>query len=303
MRNARALQGIVTALATPFTADDRIDEAAIERIVERQISAGVGGVLAAGSSGEFFTLSAAERRQVLETTKRAAKDRVPVIANSSAPSTRETIEFCLHAQQAGAAATLVMPWTYEPLPFDAVITFYKDVASSIDIPVVIYDAPNATGIDFTTEQRIRLGELPGVDFIKFGAPNFVKYWEMRQTKDRKIELISAWDSLIFSSLVAGSPAVLSGGPNLLPEFWVAIFKAINLDGDIVRARRIWDTLWPVCHFLEREPYVSVLKAGSALLGDDIGEVRKPLLPLSEEVRGRLDAALNGARTKAAELGL
>ncbi|BCG82173.1 dihydrodipicolinate synthase family protein [Mesorhizobium sp. 113-3-3] len=303
MTKKSVISGIITAMLTPFRDNDVVDYDAVAGIVERQIGAGAGGILVAGSTGEFFTLSNAERRSLLEITTNVSGGRLPIIANSSAPSTRETVQLSQHAQQGGAVATLVMPWSYEPMPEQALIKLYEDVASSIDIPVVIYDAPVATRLHLTTEQRVRLGEIPGVDFIKLGSPNFVDYWDLLQTKDRKIELVSACDTLTFSNLAAGSPGVISGAPNIFPELWVALFNMINVEGDVRAARTIWDVLWPICHFLDRNPYVSTLKAAAAHLGNGLGEVRRPLLPLPEDAVMQLGQTLDAVANAAHQLAL
>src|SRR5919204_6540381 len=108
--------GVLPALITPFTEDGKaIDADALAAIVERLIGAGVGGLVPGGSTGEFTTLTTAERRRLIETTVAAAAGRVPVVAGTGALSTRETVELSLHAQRAGAAAVMVVPPFYDAL--------------------------------------------------------------------------------------------------------------------------------------------------------------------------------------------
>ena len=102
--------GVLPALITPFTADGAaIDPAALAAIVERQVDAGVGGLVPGGSTGEFTTLTNAERRQLTELTVAAADGRVPVVAGTGALSTRETVELSVHAERSGATAVMVVP--------------------------------------------------------------------------------------------------------------------------------------------------------------------------------------------------
>ena len=108
--------GVLPALITPFTDDgDAIDADALAAIVERLIGAGVGGLVPGGSTGEFTTLTNAERRQLVEVTVEAAAGRVPVVAGTGALSTRETVELSVHAEQAGAAAVMIVPPFYDAL--------------------------------------------------------------------------------------------------------------------------------------------------------------------------------------------
>src|SRR5919106_2534391 len=106
--------GVLPALITRLTEDaDAIDIEALAAIVDRLIDAGVGGLVPGGSTGEFTTLSHAERRQLVEATVEAAAGRVPVVAGTGALSTRETIELSVHAEQAGAAAVMIVPPYYD----------------------------------------------------------------------------------------------------------------------------------------------------------------------------------------------
>ena len=110
-----------------------------------------------GSTGEFTTLSNAERRQLIEATVEAAAGRVPVVAGTGALSTRETVELSVHAERAGAAAVMVVPPFYEPLAWRELLAHYTAVADAIAIPVMYYNLPGATGVRLTAEQ---LRELP-----------------------------------------------------------------------------------------------------------------------------------------------
>src|ERR687885_512454 len=102
--------GVLPALITPFTDDgDAIDTQALAALVNRVIAGGVGGLVPGGSTGEFTTLTNAERRQLVEVTVEAAAGRVPVVAGTGALSTRETVELSVHADQAGAAAVMIVP--------------------------------------------------------------------------------------------------------------------------------------------------------------------------------------------------
>src|ERR671915_738388 len=117
--------GVLPALITPFTDDgSAIDTGAVTAIVDRLIGAGVTGLVPGGSTGEFTTLSHAERRELMETTVEAAADRVPVVAGTGALSTRETVELSVHAEQAGAAAVMIVPPFYDALSWRGRLAHY-----------------------------------------------------------------------------------------------------------------------------------------------------------------------------------
>src|SRR5918999_265604 len=149
--------GVLPALITPFTDDgDAIDPQALARIVDRLVGAGVGGLVPGGSTGEFTTLTNAERRQLVEGTVEAAGGRVPVVAGTGALSTRETVELSVHAEQAGAAAVMVVPPFYDALGWRELLAHYAAVAERIAIPIMYYNLPSATGV---TLDAVQLAEL------------------------------------------------------------------------------------------------------------------------------------------------
>src|SRR5919109_3184241 len=150
--------GVLPALITPFTDDgDAIDPHALATIVDRLVGAGVGGLVPGGSTGEFTTLTNAERRRLVEVTVDAAGGRVPVVPGTGALSTRETVELSVHAEQSGAAALMIVPPFYDALSWRELLAHYTAVADAIDIPIMYYNLPSASGLRLTAAQ---LQELP-----------------------------------------------------------------------------------------------------------------------------------------------
>src|SRR5919202_673874 len=159
--------GILPALITPF--DDRgeaIDTVSLAAIVERLVAAGVGGLVPGGSTGEFTTLTGAERRRLVEVTVEAAAGRVPVGAGTGALSTRETVELSVHAEQAGAAAVMIVPPFYDALSWRELLAHYSAVADAIEIPIMYYNLPSASGVTLTADQLRELGDRARVTSLK-----------------------------------------------------------------------------------------------------------------------------------------
>ena len=145
--------GVLPALITPFTEDGAaVDADALAAIVDRLVGAGAGGLVPGGSTGEFTTLSNAERREVVEVTVEAAAGRVPVVAGTGALSTQETVELSLHAERAGAAAVMVVPPFYDALRRRELLAHYTAVAQAISIPIMYYNLPSASGVTLTADQ-------------------------------------------------------------------------------------------------------------------------------------------------------
>jgi dihydrodipicolinate synthase/N-acetylneuraminate lyase len=173
--------GVLPALITPFTADgDAIDAQALARIVDRLVGAGVGGLVPGGSTGEFTTLTNAERRRLVEVTVEAAGGRVPVVAGTGALSTRETVELSVHAEQAGAAAVMIVPPFYDAPTWPELLAHYTAVADAIEIPIMYYNLPSASGVRLSAAQ---LRELP-VTCLKDTGGDAVAATELRPTARR-----------------------------------------------------------------------------------------------------------------------
>jgi 4-hydroxy-tetrahydrodipicolinate synthase len=281
--------GVLPALITPFTADgEAIDTASLRAIAERLIGAGVGGLVPGGSTGEFTTLTNAERRELVEVTVEAAAGRVPVVAGTGALSTRETVELSVHAERAGAAAVMIVPPFYEALSWPELRAHYTAVADAVGIPIMYYNLPSASGVRLTAEQ---LRELP-VGCLKDTGGDAVAATELIQTGAPT--LLNGWDTLTFAALAAGVEAVVWGAASILPEQCVELHRLLVDDIDLPAARELWARLWPLCRFLESQSYSAAVKTACRLAGDVTGPVRAPLLPLDDAATTELSTLLDAA---------
>jgi len=282
--------GVLPALITPFTDDgSAIDTGALTALVDRVINAGVGGLVPGGSTGEFTTLTNGERRLLVEVTVEAAAGRVAVVAGTGALSTRETVELSVHAEQAGAAAVMVVPPFYDALSWRELVAHYTAVAEAIDVPIMYYNLPSATGVKLTAAQ---LSELP-ISSLKDTGGDFAAATELIQTDGPT--LLNGWDTLTFAALAAGVSAVVWGTASIIPEQCVELHRLLIDDLDLSAARELWSRLWPLCHFLEAQSYPAAVKAGCRLMGDTTGPVRAPLLALEDSATSELAALVDHAR--------
>jgi 4-hydroxy-tetrahydrodipicolinate synthase len=280
---------VLPALITPFTDDgSAIDTGALTAIVDRLIGAGVAGLVPGGSTGEFTTLSHAERRQLVETTVEAAAGRVPVVAGTGALSTRETVELSVHAEQAGAAAVMIVPPFYDALSWRELRAHFTAVADAIDIPIMYYNLPSASGVKLAAAQ---LRELP-ITSLKDTGGDAVAATELIQTGGPT--LLNGWDTLTFAALAAGVRAVVWGVASILPRPCVELHRLLIDEIDLPAARELWACLWPLCQFLEGQSYPAAVKTACRLVGDTTGPARAPLLPLEDAATRELAALVDHA---------
>jgi 4-hydroxy-tetrahydrodipicolinate synthase len=288
--------GVLPALVTPFTDDGAdIDGDTLTAIVERLVDGGVAGLVPGGSTGEFTTLTGAERRELIEVTVAAASGRVPVVAGTGALSTRETVELSVHAERSGASAVMIVPPFYDPLSWRELLAHYAAVAGQISIPIMYYNLPSASGVTLDAGQFRELRRVAGVTSLKDTGGDAVAATELIQAGDGVPTLLNGWDTLTFAALAAGVRAVVWGAASIVPEQCVALHRLLIDDVDLPAARDLWSRLYPLCKFLEGHSYPAAVKTACGLVGDTTGPTRAPLLPLTDDARTELGRLLNHAR--------
>ena len=290
-----SITGILVALVTPFTDDFAIDDAGIQRHVDRMIAAGVHGIVPLGTTGEFTTMTHAERLHVTEAVIAAAAGRAPVLPHTGAQSTEETVELSLRAQQAGAAGVMIVPPYYDPLRLHELHAHLTAVGEAIDIPIVYYNVPGATGLRLSPAELAGLGDIPGVDYIKDTSGDFSSVTAMLVKYSDRITTFNGWDTLTFGALATGAKGSVWGMANLLPEQAVRLYEALAVKGDLAEGRRLWAGLWPVNDILESHNYVAAIKGGLEEIGFSAGPTRAPIRPITAEARTELGIALKAAQ--------
>jgi 4-hydroxy-tetrahydrodipicolinate synthase len=274
------LRGILTALATPFTTDgERIDETKLRALVDRSIDGGVHGIVACGSTGEFSAMSGDERRFVVETVVDQAAHRVPVVAQTGATSITEAIALSRHAQSTGADVIMTVAPYYEALSVEETVSYLRTVAGSVDIPVMLYNLPPATGVDLHPDTVGALArEVDNIRYIKNTTVDMAQSAQLIHNYGDVISTFVGWDSLLLSALAEGADGVMAGTANVVPNELVAVYDAIATD-NLGQARELWAQVYPLIDAMISQPFIAAVKAGLAAVGFDIGNPRPPVAPL------------------------
>jgi 4-hydroxy-tetrahydrodipicolinate synthase len=281
------LRGILTALATPFAADGSIDEALLRDVVDRSIEGGVHGVVACGSTGEFSALSGDERRLVVETVVDQAAHRVPVIAQTGATSTAEAIALARHAQSAGADVIMPVAPYYEPLSVEETLTYLRAVAGSVDIPVMVYNLPVATGVDLDPDTIGALArEVENIRYVKNTTTDMAQSAALIHNHGDVVSTFVGWDSMILASLAEGAAGVMAGTGNVVPAELVAVYDAVSA-GDLEGARRAWARVYPLIDAIMNENFIAAVKSGMAAVGFPVGGPRPPVAELDPDAAARI----------------
>jgi len=294
------LTGVLVALVTPFTADGgEIDAAALEAHVERMIREGVHGLVPAGSTGEFTTLTVAERKQLTELVVKAAAGRVPVVAGTGALTTSEAVDLAAHGAQAGASALMVVPPFYDVVDLPALKELLREIYAASRLPIVYYNIPGATGLSLTPAEIASLADVEGVRYLKDTSGDAVALTELLQSHADRITTFNGWDTLTFYGIAAGAKGAVWGATNVIPELSRQLWQALAVDGDLVRGRELWAKIYPICRLLEQHNYAAAVKTGLELTGYPAGPVRKPFTLLGGDARAEFAGLLRAAGVEVA----
>jgi 4-hydroxy-tetrahydrodipicolinate synthase len=281
--SSTAFAGVLAAVVTPLSNDaSTIDSLGVLRQVNHIVGAGVHGLVPGGSTGEFTTLTLTERKQATELYVEAADGRVPVVAGTGALSTAETIDLTRHAKDIGAAAVMIAPPFYTAPTWDELLAHYGAISDAVDIDIMYYNLPEATGVDLSAQQLAELARTSRVTSFKDTGGDAVKFAAVLNHHTQDITPLNGYDTLTFSAFAAGAKAAVWGAASVIPALCVELYDAIIIDGDLAKARELWAHIFPICEFLESHNYASAIKAGLDLVGVPAGPVRLPVLRLAQE---------------------
>lgn len=271
------ITGLSAFPLTPLR-DDRVDEAALAGLVGRLAGAGVDSIAVLGSTGSYAYLDPGERALVARAAV-AAAGSVPVVVGIGALRTSWVLAHADAAQQAGAAALLLAPVTYQALTGDEVVELFRTVTANASVPVILYDNPATTHVTFTPELYARIAALEGVRSIKIpGVPQDpgAAREHVRRIRDlvpADVTLGVSGDARAADGLLAGCEAWYSVIAGTLPGAALPIVRAAQ-DGDAVRAREASARLAPLWELFGRHGSLRV----TATVAELLGLVREPCLP-------------------------
>ena len=283
-------KGVLTAMVTPFKAG-AVDEAAFVQLVERQIAAGVHGLVPVGTTGETATLSHDEHRRVVELCVSTAAGRVPVIAGAGSNSTAEAIELVRHAKTIGADAALVVTPYYNRPSQEGLYQHYAAINAAVQLPVFVYNVPSRTSCDITNETLQRLAKLPNIIGVKDATGDLVRASLQRLECGPDWVLLSGDDPTALGYVAHGGHGCISVTSNVAPAACAAMMDAA-LSGDF-KAALAWQDRLVRLHkalFLDASP--APTKFALAHLGLCEAGVRLPLASCSDAVKPAILATLS-----------
>lgn len=283
-------RGTLTALVTPFR-DKGIDFAGLEKLVEAQITAGIDGIVAVGTTGESPTLTHDERESVIRRCAEIAKDRCAVLAGTGSYSTRDAIEATKRAEQLGANAALIVAPYYNKPSQEGLFRHFKAIADSASLPIMLYNIPGRCGVDIAADTVVRLaGACRNIVSIKEASGSVERVSELRGRLPEAFTILSGDDSLTLPFMSVGAVGVVSVASNLIP-MEISALVAAYARGDAPGAEKLHRRLFPLLKDLFIEPNPVPVKTALGWRGIVSGECRLPLCEMSEANQARLRKTL------------
>ena len=288
-------EGVMPAVTTKFTKDDELDLVTFEKNINAQLEAGVNGIILGGTLGEASTLTPAEKETLVKKTLEITAGQVPVIINIAEQSTTEAIQVAKNAEAWGAQGLMLLPpMRYKATGHETVV-YFKEIAKSTLLPIMIYNNPVDYKIEVTIEMfEELLADCPTIEAVKESTRDISNVTRLKNKFGDRIKILCGVDTLALESMVAGADGWVAGLVAAYPAETVAIYKLVKT-GDIAEALRIYRWFMPLLELDISPQLVQNIKLAEVATGLGTEYVRAPRLVLQgaerERVQGIIDAAM------------
>jgi 4-hydroxy-tetrahydrodipicolinate synthase len=289
-------EGIYTPLVTPYHDDFSLNEEALAQTVEHLITAGVHGIIVAGSTGEYYAQTTEERIEMMSRCKALIGDRVPMIIGTGAIRTEDSIVFAEAAVAAGADALLVAtpPYAYPTGREIALHALAIDRAANL--PVMLYNYPGRMSVNMDEETLDRLGRSPNFCAIKESSGDINRVHMLARDYPH-IALSCGMDDQALEFFAWGARSWVCAGSNFAPEAHIALYQACAVEGDFTKGRAIMSAMMPLMRVLEQGgKFVQCIKHGMSARGINAGPPRRPLQPLNKNDKRQFEEVVRTMNT-------
>ena len=287
---AMKFQGCGTALVTPFRRDTSLDEAALRRLVRRQVEAGIHFLVPCGTTGENPTLTHREHLRVVEITLEEAGGKVPVLAGAGGYNTAEVIELAREIDVLGADGILSVTPYYNKPTAEGLYQHFKAVASATRLPIVVYNVPGRTGSNVDPATLARLSTIDTIVGVKEASGNISQMAALFNVLPESFAVLSGDDSITLPLMALGGRGIISVASNEIPAE-MSKLAAFCLEGRFAEAREIHRRFLPLMeiNFVESNP--GPVKAAMAAMGLIEPVYRLPMVPPQAASQAKIEKVL------------
>jgi len=275
--------GVFPALTTKFTADDQLDLPLFEKNLQAQLNAGVHGIVLGGTLGEASVLTTAEKEQLVKFAVEKCAGKVPVILNIAEGSTREALQQAIYAKDWGAQGLMMLPPMRYKSDHRETVTYFKTVADSTDLPIMIYNNPVDYKIEVTPDMFAELAACKNINAVKESTRDVTNVTRMRNRFGDRFKLLCGVDTLAMEELCLGADGWVAGLVCAFPKETVAIYNRVK-SGRIAEATAIYRWFMPLLELDIHPKLVQYIKLAEAKVGLGSEYVRAPRLALTGKER-------------------
>ncbi len=285
------IKGIIAALVTPFTEDQRLNTKVIRELVNYLIKNGINGILVAGGAGECSSLTFKEKEEIFKIVVEQNNGRVPIYANTGEITTDESVKLSKIAEEIGVDIITVLSPCYISSEQNELYRHFKEIALSTNLPVILYNHPKRTGVNLSVELVSRLSKIDNIIGIKDSSADFNLTINYLNLKSDKFFIFEGIDTLILGGLVYGARGSISSTACALPALVSKIYQ-YYMKGDLETASKFQNKLIPFRNIFSIGTFPSVLKEALNIIGIPVGSPRLPVEALEPEKRDKVRKILN-----------
>ncbi len=288
------VSGIIPAMLTPFTDTGEVDTEGLRETVNHLISNGVSQIMCLGSTGEATALTKNERIAIIEETVRTANGRVPVMAGTGAPTTRDVMEQTREAKNAGADLAMIVTPFYEIPNQEGLYRHYATIAETVDLPIVLYNIPPHTNVEIGLSTLEKLVEIDNIVALKESSGNLAYFAEAMLRVGSKMPILTGGDDISLPCFAMGCHGAILALANIAPGDLVSLYQAVR-DRDMAKAAELYYRLLPIARAISTaENFPAPLKEAVNQLGRPAGPARSPIMPVNAAEKETIRQALKTA---------
>jgi 1-pyrroline-4-hydroxy-2-carboxylate deaminase len=279
-------KGVFPALTTKFTSDDKLDFALFEKNLKIQLEAGVEGVILGGTLGESSVLNNEEKYDLVKFTVEKVAGKVPVVMNIAEGSTREAVKLASEAKKCGAKGLMMLPPMRYKSDHRETVAYFKSVANSTDLPIMIYNNPVDYKIEVTLDMFTDLVECKNIQAVKESTRDVSNVTRMINRFGDRFKILCGVDTLVMEELMLGADGVVGGLVCAFPKETVAVYRLTKAN-KIEEALKIYRWFLPLLELDIHSKLVQYIKLAEQEVGLGSEQVRAPRLTLIGEERERI----------------
>ena len=275
----KAFKGVIPAVLSVFDAQENLDEQGTREFIRFLMSFNIGGLYLTGSTGEAFLMNSDERKRQVDIVLDEVGGRLPVVVHAGAISTRASIDLAKHAQRAGADGISSVPPFYFKFTEDQIYGYYRDIAESADLPMVVYNIPLA---GMMTERMIeRLASIPNVKGVKYTGTAIYEIMQIRESCGSAFQIYGGCDELGSSNIAIGVDGIIGSFYNCIPDLFIRIWNAVKQSDVSLAAELQRKALRVISTGVNNGSMMACLKLWLRSAGIPAGYARRPFNNFSE----------------------